>query len=257
MMLHIFGKPISLLVFDMAGTIIQERGFIYKSMVNVLQSMNCAVAEKDVLRWKGRAKQEVLNEMINKTYPAASREKMLQIASQNLKEQLQSEYTADNISMIHPHAINTLHNLRKRGVKVALNTGYPKDIQDQIISELNLDKCIDASISSDCVINSRPHPAMIHRLMDKLNIPNIEHVGKVGDTVIDVQEGMNAGCGLVVGVLSGGTPSKDLYPYSHAIIPDITDIFTSQVLLAKQVPNNPYNAKFRHPFQSPYPFTVP
>ena len=235
-MLHIFGKPISLLVFDMAGTLIQEHGFVYKSMFRILQSMDCAVDVKDISRWKGRGKQEVLSEVIARTYPVERREKMLLIASERLHERLKAEYTADNISMIRPHAINTLQRIRQRGVKVALNTGYPRDIQEQIINELNLDECIDSRVSSDCVLNSRPHPAMIHRIMDELNIPNIEHVGKVGDTVIDMQEGRNAGCGLVLGVLSGGTPSKDLSPYSHAVISDITEIFTSQVLFAKSLP---------------------
>jgi len=223
-MLHIFGKPISLLVFDMAGTIIQERGFVYKSIFRVLQSLNCVVHERDISGWKGRGKQEVLGEAISRTFPAGLREEMLSIASERLHKRLKAEYTADNIGMIHPHALNTLQELRQNGVKVALNTGYPKDIQEQIIGELNLDACIDARISSDCVLNSRPHPAMIHRLMDELNIANTEHVGKVGDTVIDLQEGKNAGCGLVLGVLSGGTPLEELSPHSHAVVPDITGL---------------------------------
>lgn len=235
-MLHIFGKPISLLVFDMAGTIIQEQGFVYKSMFRVLQAMDCPVDAKDIPRWKGRGKQEVLSEVITRTYPIEHQKMMISMASERLRERLKSEYTRDKIGMIRPHAVNTLQRLRHRGVKVALNTGYPRDIQEQIIRELNLSDYIDAYVSSDCVINSRPHPAMIHRVMDKLNIPNIEHVGKVGDTVIDLQEGRNAGCGLVLGVLSGGTPIEDLVPYSHAVIPDITEIFTSQVLFAKPLP---------------------
>jgi len=235
-MLHILGKPISLLVFDMAGTIIQEQGFVYKTMFRVLRSMDCAVDVKDVSRWKGRGKQEVLSEVLTRTYPIEHREKMVAVASERLHERLKAEYTRDNISMIRPHTVNTLQRLRHRGVKVALNTGYPRDIQEQIMNELNLKDYVDAYVSSDCVLNSRPHPAMIHRLMDELNIPNVAHVGKVGDTVIDLQEGRNAGCGLVLGVLSGGTPIEDLTPYSHAVLPDITEIFTSQVLFAKSLP---------------------
>ena len=80
-MLHILGKPISLLVFDMAGTIIQEQGFVYKTMFRVLRSMDCAVDVKDVSRWKGRGKQEVLSEVLTRTYPIEHREKMVAVAS--------------------------------------------------------------------------------------------------------------------------------------------------------------------------------
>ena len=42
----------------------------------------------------------------------------------------------------------------------------------------------------------------VHRLMEQAGVADVSAVAKFGDTVNDVKEGRNAGCGLVVGVLS-------------------------------------------------------
>jgi phosphoglycolate phosphatase-like HAD superfamily hydrolase len=44
---------------------------------------------------------------------------------------------------------------------------------------------------------------MIQALMAEFRIPNASRVMKIGDTLSDMGEGRNAGCGLVIGVLSG------------------------------------------------------
>lgn len=93
--------------------------------------------------------------------------------------------------------------LRQAGLKIALNTGYPQNIQEGLVKRLNFDKIVDSYISSYEVPQGRPWPYMIHRLMERLEIENVKRVAKVGDSVRDIEEGRNAGCGLVVGVLSG------------------------------------------------------
>ena len=50
-------------------------------------------------------------------------------------------------------------------------------------------------------------------------------VAKFGDTVNDIKEGRNAGCGLVVGVLSGADSALDLYDAgADIVVPDVTHI---------------------------------
>jgi phosphoglycolate phosphatase-like HAD superfamily hydrolase len=44
---------------------------------------------------------------------------------------------------------------------------------------------------------------MINQLMQKAGIDNPEQVMKIGDTMVDVQEGKNAGVGLVIAVTTG------------------------------------------------------
>ena len=46
-------------------------------------------------------------------------------------------------------------------------------------------------------------------LMEECDIPSVSNVAKIGDTTNDMREGKNAGCGLLVGVLSGAAKRKD------------------------------------------------
>ncbi|MGL4420546.1 MAG: HAD-IA family hydrolase, partial [Gemmataceae bacterium] len=51
----------------------------------------------------------------------------------------------------------------------------------------------DFSVCIDDVPVGRPHPWMIYRVMEKLNVYPPRAVVKLGDTVADIEEGVNAG----------------------------------------------------------------
>ena len=116
-----------------------------------------------------------------------------------------------------PGAGETFRRLRQAGVKVALNTGFSRDIAQTLIDRLKweLDELIDASVTSDEVERGRPHPDMIRRLMLKLGVTDPQRVAKVGDTPADLLEGKNAGCGLIVGVTQGSCARTQLERFPH------------------------------------------
>ena len=92
---------------------------------------------------------------------------------------------------------------------------------------------IDADVASDEVPRGRPHPDMIRLLMSRLGIKDPSRVAKVGDTRADLEEGANAGCGLVIGVTSGTFTREELRTYPHTHILDSvaevpTLVFSSQ-----------------------------
>lgn len=62
------------------------------------------------------------------------------------------------------------NNLRKKDIKITLNTGYSQEIQESIISKLHMKDFIDDYISSDLVSKGRPEPFMIQKLMEKNRI---------------------------------------------------------------------------------------
>ena len=59
---------ITLLVSDMAGTVINEKGLIYISLKNTLKNMGYCVSDADIKTWHGRDKREVLWNHIYKQY---------------------------------------------------------------------------------------------------------------------------------------------------------------------------------------------
>ena len=120
-----------------------------------------------------------------------------------------------------PAASALFAELRGRGVKVALNTGFSRDIVDVILARLGWTAdAVDASIASDESLRGRPYPDMILRLMAQLGVIEASRVAKVGDTPVDLQEGASAGCGLVIGVTTGAFTRAQLEPFSHTHILD-------------------------------------
>ena len=101
------------------------------------------------------------------------------------------------------------NSIRKRDIKIALNTGYSKSVQESIIKKLNMYEFIDDYISSEEVKYGRPYPYMIYKLMEKHEIDNPQKVVKFGDTRNDILEGINARC-WSVGVLSGADGKNKL-----------------------------------------------
>jgi phosphoglycolate phosphatase-like HAD superfamily hydrolase len=54
---------------------------------------------------------------------------------------------------------------------------------------------------------------MINEMMHRFGIDNPEEVVKVGDTEVDINEGRQAQCGLVVAVTTGAFSESELEPY--------------------------------------------
>ena len=136
-------------------------------------------------------------------------------------EELHAEYFKNNtIKLIDPNLPRFFEKLRLHNIKIALNTGYPEDFQKKIIDNFDLDLYIDDFISSENLKYGRPYPYMIHRIMETTEVENIANVAKIGDTINDMKEGKNAGCGLVIGVLSGENTTKDLKKAGADIVID-------------------------------------
>lgn len=221
-------RNIKLVVCDMAGTIINERGIIYKSIGETLKDMGCVVSEKDEKRWYGRDKREVLYNEINKNLNSSSIKRLAPLVRESEKiliKKLEESYFKDEkITLIDDKLLDLFENWRMKGIKVALNTGYNKNFQKKIIKKLNLSESIDDFISSEEVKRGRPYPYMINKLMERNNIINARYVCKIGDTVNDMMEGKNANCGLTVGVLSGAGKIENLLNETNIVVDKVTDL---------------------------------
>ena len=226
-------NKITLVVCDMAGTVINEKGIIYASLKKTLHGMGFKTTEEERKTWPGRDKAEVLSGVIDRYYKPRDRPWMpkhtyidkIKEAEKNLLKELEKNYFEEQkIELMDEKLLNMFDSLRINGVKVALNTGYPKNFQKKIINHFNLEDRVDAYISSEEVKFGRPAPYMIHRLMEECDIPSVKNVAKIGDTKNDMKEGKNAGCGLTIGVLTGANNKKDLLKHGDMVINKITDL---------------------------------
>jgi len=228
-MSYLIRNNISLLVCDMAGTIINENGIIYKSLFNTLSKMGYDPKEKDIKKWTGLSKKKVLYDEIFKKSSHIDVTKVINevnLAENLLLKDLQEEYFNNNrLELIDDDVLNFFDYCRMNGIYVALNTGYPKVLQEDIIDYLGIRDRIDSSISSDEVKLGRPYPYMINSLLEEFNIISTNNIAKIGDTKNDMLEGKNANCGLTIGVLSGyDTKENLLNSGADVVINKITDL---------------------------------
>ncbi len=219
-------RGITLMVCDMAGTVINEGGLVYKTLYETLKNNNIPVKKSDMNDWHGQQKQQVISDMIDKYLPH-------EMYKNDVKNYCYDEFDVclndayfgahTSISLIDPELPNFFQRLRFNGVKIALNTGYERNFQRKIINHFNMNEYVDDFISSTDVRMGRPFPYMIHRIMERNDIISVKHVAKVGDTRNDVLEGKNAGCGITIAVQTGAGTTKD-FREADLIVDKITNI---------------------------------
>lgn len=93
-----------------------------------------------------------------------------------------------------PGAVEALEELRSMGLKIGSCTGYTRPMVD-VLAPAAAAKGIkpDAVICSSDVGKGRPYPFMAWLNAIRLEVYPVEACVKVGDTVADIQEGLNAG----------------------------------------------------------------
>lgn len=102
-----------------------------------------------------------------------------------------------------PGVLDTIEKLRDRGIKIGSTTGYTQAMMDVVRPEAAAKGyVVDNLVTPDNLSAGRPAPYMIYRNMIDLAIPSVDLVVKVGDTIADIREGLNAkvhSVGIVVG----------------------------------------------------------
>lgn len=215
---------IKLAAFDMAGTTIDEHGDVYVALRRAVEETGVTVSSDNVQQWMGADKREAIAALISLGggTPAAE---VVGRAFDRFREILSTLY-AENPPVALPGVESALRELSARGVKVALTTGFSRDVADPLLKGLGWDRAdfIDAVVCSDEVSLGRPAPYMIHRAMEITGVLAVSEVLAAGDTVNDLQAATNAGA-LAVGVLTGklGRTELETYPHHH-IVDSVADV---------------------------------
>jgi phosphonoacetaldehyde hydrolase len=116
---------------------------------------------------------------------------------------LQRAAVEQNADLV-PGTLATVNALRRRGVLVAVTTGYDRDLAGIALARAERQGFVpDAVCTASDVPVGRPAPYMILRVMSQLGVTAIPSVLAVGDTVADVQAGRNAGV-WTAGVVRSG-----------------------------------------------------
>ena len=204
-------KDIQLVVLDIVGTTIRDRGEVNIAFTHALAQHGIPVTEQQIHDIRGGSKRRAILSLIpDHPNRNALAEEIFASFAQKLKEVYRQ-----NIEPM-PDASNLFRLLRSLNIPVALNTGFDRPLTEYMLSLLGWDhRIVDAVITADDVKKGRPAPYMIFRAMEATNTLGVANVMNVGDTVLDLQAARNAGVGCSVGVYSGAHSKEQLNAVSH------------------------------------------
>lgn len=116
---------------------------------------------------------------------------------------LQLKVLADYADPI-PGAVETIADLRRRGIKIGSTTGYNRQMMNVLVPEaMRRGIQPDSIVCVSDVPAGRPEPWMALRSAMELRAYPPARVVKVGDTAPDIEEGLNAGMWTVAVALTG------------------------------------------------------
>ena len=110
----------------------------------------------------------------------------------------------ERYSDLIPGVAETVVRLQERGMKVGTTTGYTRPMLEMLVAKAaNQGYRPDANLCPDDVGGGRPMPWMCYENAIRLRVQPLEACVKIGDTVSDVQEGLNAGMWTVAVAATG------------------------------------------------------
>jgi phosphonatase-like hydrolase len=199
-----------MVVFDMAGTTVDEANVVYKTLLQVINAAGFSFTLEQVLAL-GAGKEKLMAVKDILATANAVDEGQANAIHTSFTKALEIAY---NIFQLKPQpgAEAVFSALKEKGIAVVLNTGYNRATAESILQKLGwqVGMQVDALVTATDVVYNRPNPDMILLAMQQLCVGDAATVVKVGDSIIDIEEGKNAGCGLSIGITTGAHTQAQL-----------------------------------------------
>lgn len=222
-------SKIKLAVFDMAGTTVRDEREVEKCFFEAIQATNLSISSEKINSMMGWSKilvfETIWKEELGEDHPEYAEK--VQASYAFFRETLEAHYRT-NGAQPYEGVLELFEFCRSQGIKIALTTGFYREVTDIILAKLGWDKglngdymslensgenIINCSISSSDVTNGRPAPEMIQLAMTKCQIDDPKSVINLGDTPSDLESAERAGVAYSVGSLYGSHTEAELSPY--------------------------------------------
>lgn len=233
-------NSIELVVFDLAGTTIQDNNDVAKCLHRAAQDVGIQAELDLIARNIGTNKIHLYQYLIALSHGRAEKLEDLEVTSLDpatlelsmkafrLYEQYMIEHYRHHAAEVRG-TTEVFRWLKDRGIKIATDTGFHRNVNEAIMEHTGWLKAglVDVAVDVQHVPGERgrPAPYMIFHAMQVLNVQSVRRVIKIGDQPADMMEGVNAGCAGVVGVLSGALDAETLGRHQHThLLPDVSHL---------------------------------
>ena len=204
--------PIQAVVLDWAGTAVDYGSFAPTAVfLRLFEQRNVQITPADARSGMGLMKKDHLRTILARpavavAWQAAHGAPPAESDVDDLFENfipMQYAVLKDYAQPI-PGLLETMTSLRKQNIKVGSTTGYLRGMMDILGPEAGQRGYTpDCIVCPDDVTAGRPAPWMCYRNAMELDVYPMQAMVKVGDTLVDVEEGLNAGMWTIGISLSG------------------------------------------------------
>ena len=224
-------QPIQLAMFDMAGTTVNDEvdghPLMVISMMRAFAKHGFELASDVINKHRGKQKLEAIQTLLKEVAELAPAD------AEGVGDSVYRDFLHElenNLSSMSEidGATDLFRHLKSKDIHIGVGSGFPMQIVQAIASQLGwLEKgLLDYVGSAEQVGVGRPNPKMILDAMERLNITDGSKVVKVGDTVVDVQEGKNAGVWTVAVLTGSQTESQLMAAAPDYILSSIRELWT-------------------------------
>jgi phosphonatase-like hydrolase len=228
-------KEIKLVVLDMAGTTVMDQHEVEYCFKQAAIKNELHSSDERILALQGYAKLYVFTllwtEQVGEGDP-----RIAELAAKSyadFKEILENHYRTQPVYPTEG-CLELFDALHANGIKIALTTGFYREVADIILGRLDWvansesSTSIHLSVTPDEVNGEgRPSPAMIQYAMESLGITDLEEVINVGDTPVDLLFGKNAGVRYALGVCNGTHTREQLAAHPNdGLLEKISDLLS-------------------------------
>lgn len=217
---------IKMVVFDMAGTTVNENNVVYKTLRIAINEAGFDFTLDQVLeQGAGKEKKQAIRSILT-AFAGIQDEELTDKIYKDFFEKLTEAYNREEI-LPQKNAAELFAELKKRDILSILNTGYDRATAQSIVDKLGWKEGedFDGLVTATDVGRNRPEPDMIFFAMKRFNLTDASMVVKVGDSAIDIEEGRNAGCRLSIGITTGAHTAEQLQTAQpDKIIDDLMEV---------------------------------
>jgi len=204
--------PLKAVILDWAGTMVDYGSFAPTAVfLRLFENRNVKITAADARSGMGLMKKDHLRTILARPLVAdAWKSAHDGPASEEDIDGLFEDFVPLQISVLKefaepiPGALAVVKEIRERGLKIGTTTGYIRSMMDILAPQAK-----ENGYEPDCIVcpdevpAGRPYPWMCYQNAIQLGVFPLQAFVKVGDTLPDIEEGLNAGMWTVGLSLTG------------------------------------------------------
>ena len=204
--------PLQAVILDWAGTAVDYGSFAPTAVfLRLFESHEVKITPDDARSGMGLMKKDHLRTILSRPQVAEAWTAVHGMpASEDDIADLFNSFVPMQISVLKefaepiPGLLEVVQELRDRNMKIGTTTGYLRQMMEVLAP-----KAKENGYEPDCIVcpdevpAGRPYPWMCYENAIQLGVYPMQAIVKVGDTLVDIEEGLNAGMWTVGLSLTG------------------------------------------------------